>query len=233
MMHKTGCLICGESLVYTQEEKQTTCSVCGKRFMSNVMCEQGHFVCDECHQSDAYDYIERYCLNSNETDPGVLINSMMKSPMIKMHGPEHHFMVPAVLLTAYYNKTNQHKILHEKLKTARKRSSVILGGFCGFYGSCGAGIGTGIFLSIIQNATPLSGDEWKYGNMLTANSLTQIAQHGGPRCCKRDSFVAIQETVKFLKEHFNAELPLSSIQCGFSELNKECKLAACPFFVHK
>jgi hypothetical protein len=29
--------------------------------------------------------------------------NLMKNPQIKMHGPEHHFLVPAVLLAAYYN----------------------------------------------------------------------------------------------------------------------------------
>ena len=29
--------------------------------------------------------------------------TLMKSPSLKMHGPEHHFLIPAVLLCALYN----------------------------------------------------------------------------------------------------------------------------------
>ena len=39
---------------------------------------------------------------------------IMKSPMINMHGPEHHFLVPAVLITSYYNIKDEKK---NKIKT--------------------------------------------------------------------------------------------------------------------
>jgi hypothetical protein len=154
----------------------------------------------------------------------------MKNPQIKMHGPEHHFLVPAVLLTSYYNFTNENKLLSEKVQVAKKRSKNILGGFCGYYGTCGAGIGTGIFMSIIQDSTPLSVEEWKLSNLLTASSLKCIADQGGPRCCKRDSFLTIEETVDFLEEHLDITIPSSKIKCTFSDMNKECKLAACKYY---
>ena len=36
------------------------------------------------------------------------------------------------------------------------RATDIKGGFCGFYGNCGAAVGTGIYVSIITGATPLT-----------------------------------------------------------------------------
>jgi len=62
----------------------------------------------------------------------------MKNPKIKMHGPEHHFLVPAVLLSAYYNKKKDSRKKEDKIKEARKRAEKILGGFCGSHGICGA-----------------------------------------------------------------------------------------------
>ncbi|VUT25840.1 MAG: hypothetical protein MOIL_01256 [Candidatus Methanolliviera sp. GoM_oil] len=56
-----------------------------------------------------------------------------------------------------------------------------LGGFCGYHGDCGAAVGTGIFISLITDATPLSKHEWKLSNLMTAKSLLSIANHGGPR----------------------------------------------------
>jgi hypothetical protein len=179
---------------------------------------------------DAYDYIENYCKSSPHTDPGALINEIMKNSAIKMHGPEHHFLVPAVLITSYYNHLGNKQLLNEKLRTAKKRSKQILGGFCGFYGTCGAGIGTGIFFSLIQNATPLSTSEWQLCNMATAKSLEKIACHGGPRCCKRDSFLAIETAVEFLNKHLKTALSLSIINCGFSDFNRECRKEDCRYF---
>lgn len=229
-MHKTGCLICGADLLYIQNEKEMECALCKKPNLSNAHCKNGHFICDVCHESDAFDYIEKYCLQSEESDPAILANEIMKHPSIKMHGPEHHFLVPAVLLTSWYKQENQIEILEEKLSLAKKRSKQILGGFCGYYGSCGAGIGNGIFMSIMQEATPLSAEEWRLGNLLTARSLELIANQGGPRCCKRDSFTAIETAVEFLKQMIDKDIPPSKIECDFSDLNKECKLTDCQYY---
>ncbi len=148
-----------------------------------------------------------------------------------MHGPEHHFLIPAVLLTAYYNTA---EIEDEKkaagLKKARERAEKVLGGFCGFYGDCGAAVGTGITVSVLTGSTPLSKQEWRLSNLMTAKSLFAIANHGGARCCKRNSFLAIAEAVTFLKEQFGVSLPVhDGLKCEFSALNKECLKKGCPF----
>jgi len=62
-----------------------------------------------------------------------------------MPAPEHHFLVPAVLLAAYYNIKGDPEQKKRKIKAARERSSNILVGFCGFHGDCGPAVGTGIF----------------------------------------------------------------------------------------
>ena len=148
-----------------------------------------------------------------------------------MHGPEHHFLVPAVLLSAYYNVTGEEDKKEEKINLAQKRAANVLGGFCGFYGDCGAAVGVGIFISVLTGSTPLSTKEWRLSNLGTAHSLLAIAEKGGPRCCKRNSFIAIQEAVKFVKENFNVTLSISNdVKCDFNHLNKECIKEKCPFY---
>jgi hypothetical protein len=152
----------------------------------------------------------------------------MKHHAIKMHGPEHHFLVPAVLLAAYYNRAGNLQEKKIKIVKARERAEKILGGFCGTHGNCGAAVGTGIFASLITNATPLSKKEWKESNMVTAKSLSIIAEYGGPRCCKRNTFLAINTVT----EHFNIAdfYGDKNIKCEFSNFNKECLKGNCPFF---
>lgn len=64
-------------------------------------------------------------------------------------------------------------------------------GTCGFWGACGAGISAGLFISIISKSTPLQNEPFAMSNMMTSQSLGRIAEIGGPRCCKRDSFLSI------------------------------------------
>jgi len=131
---------------------------------------------------------------------------LMQHPAVKMHGPEHHFLVPAVLLAAYYNLKGDSTSKREKIAEAEKRAKHVLGGFCGSHGDCGAAVGTGM-------------------------ALMSIALHGGPRCCKRNTYLAIIEAARFLKENFNVQMDVSSeIQCQFSHLNKECLKEECRFY---
>ncbi len=228
--HKTGCLICGEELVYTKGLDKLECFYCHEVYDSNAKCKNGHFVCDRCHSLPAMELIEKYCIASKSENPLELALTLMRNPNVKMHGPEHHFLVPAVLLSAYYNNKKDYDEKATKIRMAKKRATQILGGFCGFYGNCGAAVGTGIFMSLITDATPLSIAEWKLANLATAKSLFSIANHGGPRCCKRNTYLALMEAVDFLKEHLGVTLEVKKgLECEFYDLNRECLGQKCPF----
>lgn len=232
MDHKKDCFVCGRELVYLDNDEDTVCLYCKEAHRSNVRCEAGHYVCDRCHSLGGNELIEKYCLKSTSRDPVEMAFDLMRHPQIKMHGPEHHFLVPAVLLTACHNVRKTDAARRESdLKKARQRAEKVLGGFCGFYGNCGAAVGTGIAVSVLTGATPLSREEWRLANLMTARSLFAIAAHGGPRCCKRNSFLAIGEAAAFFEEHLGISLPVTrDVKCGFHALNRECLAEECPFY---
>lgn len=259
--HRSGCILCGEELVYRDGTVKVECSYCKNEFESDVMCRHGHFICDSCHSTGANDLIEIYCLESDSTEPLAMALELMKHPALKIHGPEHHYLVPAVLISAFYNLKRRDMMLGEtrnvKRKTfetldnvdtidsidtiddikkrsltkARGRAENVLGGFCGLYGDCGAAVGTGIFISIITGATPLTRESWRLSNLMTARSLHTIAMHGGPRCCKRNTYLAITEAVDYLQEFSGIQLDIyRSIKCEFNSLNKECLEDECQYY---
>ncbi|PLX06619.1 MAG: SAM-dependent methyltransferase [Marinilabiliales bacterium] len=229
-MKHEACFICGAEIIYKSESELMKCDICGQEFESNAACANSHFVCDVCHQAEGVEFIENACLNSKEKDPFKLASLIMNHQSIKLHGPEHHFLVPAVMLTTYYNFIGDSDKIKPSLAKAKKRSANVLGGFCGFYGTCGAGMGNGIFLSIVLNSNPLSGDEYSTVNMITGKTLIKVAEAGGPRCCKRNTFIAMETAVEFLKQKFDLELPLSDIKCKFSFAIKECKFTDCNYY---
>ena len=231
MPYKTGCLVCGKQLAYVDRAGSAACVYCGTLSQTNVTCIDGHYVCDSCHGASAKDLIEKYCINTTSTDPIAQAFLLMNNPAVKMHGPEHHFLVPAVLLASYFNQ--QGLPPEEKarsIREARRRSEDVKGGFCGFLGACGAGVGSGIFISVMSKATPLSGVEWRHSNRMTAESLGRISENDGPRCCKRSSFLSIMSSVDFLAGQFGVELSTNRQPvCTFSALNRECHQEDCPF----
>ena len=232
MSYKMGCLICGFELACLPAEETLTCAYCRKPFTADLCCVNSHYVCDHCHSLTANDLIEQFCRTTLLTDPYRITATLMKNPQIKMHGPEHHFLVPAALLAAWYNRHTNSLMKDAAILKARRRAEDVKGGFCGSHGACGAAIGTGIFVSLITGATSLAKEEWRLANLMSAESLRLIAEHGGPRCCKRDSFLAIGAAVAFLKAHFGTNLPIEEkITCEFALLNRECLGVECSFYV--
>ncbi len=232
MEFNSGCLICGAALVYQDQSTQMKCEICGKTLDSNAKCKKGHFICDACHGKSAFELIKNVCLASQLKDPLRLAISLMKMENIKMHGPEHHALVPCTLVCAYANTLNLEKDEKERmLEEAAKRGSVIPGGFCGFDGACGAGIGTGIFISIIKKVTPLARQAWGHANEMTATSLMEISKYGGPRCCKRDTYLSIIEACDFTEKKYGTTLEIDrNINCEFSSTNKTCLKGKCIFY---
>ena len=104
------------------------------------------------------------------------------------------------------------------------------GGACGFWGCCGAAVSTGIFVSIVTGSSPLSGKSWGLCNEMTSRALASLAAVGGPRCCKRNSFLATIEAVKFAREKLGVSMELpEKIQCAFFPENQQCLRKKCPF----
>ena len=179
------CLICGAPLEYLDAETEMECAICHRREMSRTRCRAGHYVCNVCH-TQGIDAIFGVCLSETSKDPIEVLERLMDLPFCHMHGPEHHILVGAALLTAYRNAGGRIDLGHA-LEEMRSRGGSVPGGACGFWGACGAGISSGMFVSIITASTPLAGAPFGLSNKMTAKALDAIGSVGGPRCCKRDS----------------------------------------------
>ena len=94
---------------------------------------------------------------------------------------------------------------------------------------CGAGISTGMFISIISGATPLKNEPWGLANKMTSKALDAIGSIGGPRCCKRDSYMAIISAIDYVAENFNIQMEKPVIKCIHSGKNNQCIKERCPF----
>lgn len=222
--------MCGAALEYLGAAEPMTCAGCGAAAESAARCRAGHFVCDACHSGSAKDVIERFCAATASTDPLAISRALMRHPKLKLHGPEHHFLVPAAFVAALANARGEPGEKPRLLAEARRRSDPVAGGFCGYQGACGAAIGAGIAVSLATGATPLSARPRSLANAATARALDVVARVGGPRCCKRDSWLALLALVRFAREHLGVRLGGRGEPCAYTALNAECLAARCPFW---
>lgn len=222
-----GCLVCGKDLIYSEGSATTEiCTICGKEQATYIRCSEGHFICDQCHSSDILERLERLIAVSTEVNPMNLIQRIFEIPGLNMHGPEYHSIVPAVLVGSFQNLMGKRDMT--KIKDSINRGAFIKGGGCGYYGTCGACVGTGIAFSVIDDVTPMSVDSRSMANTTTGLALLEISKHGGPRCCKREAVTSIKTFMK--NTPYFQTVPESDYVCSQYRNNKDCINDKCPYF---
>ncbi|MBD3320701.1 MAG: methyltransferase domain-containing protein [Chitinivibrionales bacterium] len=227
--HSSGCCVCGADLVYTSENILRTCYFCGKESRADAQCVNNHFVCDGCHAAGSLEIVRTLCCSSTETDMLTLFNRIREHPSIPLHGPEHHGLVPGVVLAAYRNSGGA--ITENEILTGIERGSSIAGGACAFLGVCGGASGIGTAFSIILKGTPYKADVRQIVQNVTARILGTISALKAPRCCCRDGYIALREAAVLSKEYLPVQLTAQDIiPCRQHHLNKECIRSACPLW---
>lgn len=223
----TGCMVCGLPIIYLPEEKEYSCAYCGKSFSVNSICESGHFVCDACHSEDGFEVIKNICMHTNETDMIILLDKIRHHPVIPDHGPEHHMIVPAVILATYRNLGGV--IPTSFIEAGMKRGKGVAGGFCAFMGICGAAVGVGIAFSLIVEATPLTAKRRSLVQKATHSVLSDISLLEAARCCQRDAFIALKNAASLSKDCLPVSLKADAvISCYQKQVNKSCIGKKCP-----
>jgi hypothetical protein len=173
--------------------------------------------------------IRHICLNTTEKDMVALLTTIRSHPAVPMHGPEHHGMVPGVILAAYRNSGGD--ISRDVIRAGIERGSNVPGGACGFWGSCGAAIGAGIAAALILDATPLTPNPRQQAQEFTAKVLAAIAEVTGGRCCQRESWLALTHTARLSAEFFGIPMQVdAAIHCDQYRKNRECIRKQCPLW---
>ncbi|MGD9162419.1 MAG: DUF5714 domain-containing protein [Desulfobacteraceae bacterium] len=227
-IYKSGCMVCGAPLIYYWNNKESTCFYCGDVLKANAGCPVGHFVCDRCHSADAIEIIKNVCMNIRQTNMVELMQTIRSHPLFGIHGPEHHSMVPAVILVAL--KNSGYDISDDDINIAIERGKTVCGGSCAFLGACGAAIGVGIAASVVLKADPYEGAKRQAVQQATHRVLAVIASYKAPRCCQRDSWLALREASAIMKEITGMSLEVDTFGCEQFSENKSCIYGQCPLW---
>ncbi len=228
MESRDNCGVCGQALVYQTEEVLKRCAFCGKECSALIYCPEGHYVCDACHKREAMDILREVLNSTTDTNPTEILETVMAHPSVPMHGPEHHAMVAAIIVAAVKNAG--YPVPDGAAEKALARGTKVPGGWCGFYGTCGAGVGVGIAVSVLTGATPLTGKPRTMAIEATAFALNRIAD-GQPRCCKRASRKALEAAVDFLQKRLDITLSKGQkIKCFYTKRNRECTRDDCAYY---
>ncbi|KFL34910.1 MULTISPECIES: radical SAM protein [unclassified Sulfurospirillum] len=224
-----NCMVCSSELVYKATLEEATCSYCGSISHQSVTCKEGHYVCDACHSKEALAVIEHLCATSQERDMLKLFRQIREHPSIPKHGPEHHAMVPVIIVTAYKNSGG--KLPENALKAAISRGSSVMGGACGFLGICGAASGVGIGFAILLEASPVAKKARSTAQKVTYAVLGKIAEYEAARCCHREVWTALNIASSLSETFLHVKLLAErETKCDQKKFNQYCYGKACPIF---
>lgn len=172
------------------------------------------------------------CLTITSTNPIDIFLEVAKKDFVNMHGPEHHVLDGACILTAYYHATHAYN-LKEVLQKMLTEGLKMPGGMCGRWGVCGAVSSIGAALSIIDQTGPLNTDtSWGDHMDFTSKALQTMGKINGPRCCKRDGILSLQFAIQYIKQYKNVDLQSTPYKCTFSNVNAQCIKERCPYYQH-
>ena len=177
--------------------------------------------------------IRQACLVSESKNPHEIFKSIARQDFIRIHGPEHHILDGACFLAAFRNAGGEVD-LEKGLAHMLEEGVRMPGATCGLWGVCGAVTSIGTALAFLEGTGPLSGDDsWASHMEYTSGALKDLAAVGGPRCCKRDAFLALRAAVTYAKERYGVEMEVGEPVCGFFPRNQQCIQTRCPFYPNK
>lgn len=186
---------------------------------------------DQFKTIDVISFIKKKCTEYSGNRPLELAVEIMNNPIIRMHGGEHHFLTPSVLLTVFNNLTKKFADKAEKLDELEKYIAHNAPKSCSLEaGTCGAAIGAGVFfINFLQdNFVPEVLD--RLSEYIRQESIRQIDEIGLSRCCKRDTYISLEVTSKVLRDNLDLDIIISEPKCTFSLRNKSCGMEECPFY---
>ena len=224
-----------ERIVHLREEQMDNTSSAAGHHSLNLEMAPGGVVVFYSDGERPQDWIIEMLVASASIAPAELMEEVMADSRCPAFGPIHHFVVGATLLACRRNAevaTDREDKLRADLEEMLARSSGVPGATCARWGVCGAAASAGMAYSIVRGNAPLREEGWQEGQLMVSDLLARIARSGAPRCCKRDSRVAVAAAMA----HFNAlggpQMAESDAMptCASSGQNGACMGSGCPYY---
>jgi hypothetical protein len=149
-----------------------------------------------------------------------------------VHGVWHHALVGEILLRCLQNAG--YEIADGFIDEVVDRGRQIPGGSCGFLGTCGALSSAASAYAILMGATPVAIDQRQRLIGFVAKQVARLAEIGGSRCCKKNSYVALElARDEFAELGFNLPKEEFEGRCPFFASNDTCDGDACVYYPKK
>ena len=129
-----------------------TCQICHKVELGNICCSQGHYICDDCHGKDLFEFLVREIETTSEVNPFAIAEQLMQYSQVPMLGCENAWISAGALLASLRNEGTLQITNQQILEALQRTKKQALGGYCGLTGVCGVAPAIGACFSVILGA---------------------------------------------------------------------------------
>ncbi len=224
-------MICSTALRYHAKAVEAGCYFCGRREQGHILCPNGHYICDHCHNQDALRVIENLVYTTGATAPLDIAELAMSLPGLPMLGCQHAYIAGGALMAALKN-TIADRFSNEDIKEVLHRTrQQAHGGYCGLTGVCGIVPAIGAVFAVLTGSK-CGTDAEQHRTMEAVSRVSRvITDLTGPSCCKAYVRAALALAVEFLQEHFAIRLPMGKQAACLSGPRHPhgCRQERCPF----
>lgn len=225
-------MVCGETLQYHDNSTAVSCSYCNRPDSGHIVCPNGHYVCEQCHNQDAMRIIEEIVFTTGSINPAEIAELTFGFSCLPMLGCQHAYIAGGALMAALKNEGTTH-ITNDEIKEVFKRTSKQAhGGYCGLSGVCGIVPAIGACLAVLTGAKCGTDKEQRTTMEVVSRATRAITEITGPSCCKAYVRIALRVAVDFLRENLGVELPsVDDTACHYGPKHPHgCRESRCPYF---
>ncbi len=228
-------MVCGEKLQYREKAVQLVCSFCNRPDVGHIVCPNGHYICEQCHNQDAMRLIEEIILTTDSVNPHDTAELAFSLPGLPMLGCAHASIAGGALMAALKNEGTAsvgNDEIREVLQRTRRQAH---GGYCGLTGVCGIAPALGACISVLTGARCGTDEPQRTTMELVTRVTRAITDLTGPSCCKAYVRASLEVAVAFLAENLAIALPGGrDVPCQYTARHPHgCRKKQCPYFAAK
>jgi len=223
------CDICGGEYGLAPLAVETHCVRCQAPVVTRFTCSAGHAECDVCRSQAPVAYLLDVRASITSTDPVEVFFTLRRGHAFPLHGPEHHALAAASTLFAYAQAYGHPD--DAVIASTIRQAALLPMGACGLWGACSAALGVGLAVGAILESSPKNGESRWRSHMIVTAMLEKIGQMRAPRCCRRDTLLALQTLCEVSAAYlFHPLTTTAPDRCHQVGKNQDCLQVACPYY---
>lgn len=225
-------MVCGSALSYAERAEELSCVYCGRAEQGHIICPEGHYICEVCHNRDAMAVIGDVVYRAESINAMDIAGLAMSAPGLPMLGCHHAYIAGGSLMAAIRNEGSRGATDADISEVFKRTEKQAHGGYCGLTGVCGIAPALGACFAVLTGSR-CGTDEAQRITMEAVTRVTRaITDLTGPSCCKAYVWASLEAALECLRESLGIELPVrTGIVCEHSHKHPHgCRGTRCPYF---